>query len=47
MKSLETKQECLKCHAHQNYKVGDTRGGVSITIPMKKYNDDGFIEKNL
>ena len=45
MRALETKQECLKCHAHQNYKIGDTRGGVSITIPMEKYNNDGVIEK--
>ena len=45
MRALETKQDCLKCHSHQGYKVGDVRGGVSITIPMKKYNDDGAIEK--
>ncbi|TAN60307.1 diguanylate cyclase [bacterium] len=26
------KQECLKCHAKQNYKVGDVRGGISVTF---------------
>lgn len=25
---------CLKCHAHQGYKIGDIRGGISITLPM-------------
>ena len=45
MKALTVKPNCLKCHAHQGYVVGDIRGGVSITIPMKKYNNDGDIEK--
>ena len=40
MKALVTKESCLKCHAQQGYKVGDIRGGVSVIIPMKKYNDD-------
>lgn len=34
MQPMTTKQSCLKCHAHQGYKVGDIRGGVSISIPM-------------
>ncbi|MBI5098730.1 MAG: DUF3365 domain-containing protein [Nitrospirae bacterium] len=25
---------CLKCHAHQGYKVGDVRGAISVSIPM-------------
>ena len=45
MKALKVKQNCLKCHAHQGYKVGDIRGGISITIPMKKYNEEAFLEK--
>lgn len=40
MHGLTTQESCLKCHAHQGYKVGDIRGGVSVIIPMKKYNDD-------
>ncbi|WDP92359.1 MAG: DUF3365 domain-containing protein [Desulfobacter sp.] len=32
-----TKEECLKCHAKQGYKVGDIRGGVGISIPMAPY----------
>jgi len=32
-----TKKECLKCHGHQGYKVGDVRGGVSVSVPMAPY----------
>ncbi len=45
MKALTVKPNCLICHVQQGYKVGDIRGGVSITIPMKKYNNDGILEK--
>jgi PAS domain S-box-containing protein len=27
-------QSCLKCHAMQGYKLGDLRGGISVSIPM-------------
>ncbi len=27
---------CLKCHAHQGYKVGDLRGGVTVILPMEE-----------
>lgn len=30
-------EACLKCHAHQGYKVGDVRGGISVSLPMEKY----------
>jgi len=42
MKPLITKQGCLKCHGSQGYKVGDIRGGVSISIPL---NNDYLVEK--
>jgi len=32
-----TKAGCLKCHGHQGYKVGDVRGGVSVSVPMTAY----------
>lgn len=35
MQPMYIKQSCLKCHAHQGYRVGDIRGGISISIPMK------------
>lgn len=37
MSPIITKKECLKCHGHQGYKVGDVRGGVSVSIPMAPY----------
>ncbi len=27
-------QSCLKCHGHQDYALGDLRGGISISVPM-------------
>ncbi len=35
MRPLFTEEACLKCHAAQGYKVGDIRGGISVSIPMK------------
>ena len=32
-----TEESCLTCHAHQGYKIGDVRGGMSIAIPMSGY----------
>jgi len=46
MKPMITKKSCLKCHGHQNYKIGDIRGGTSIEIPMKAYLDSSNINKN-
>jgi PAS domain S-box-containing protein len=31
---LITEQSCLNCHAFQGYKVGDQRGGISVSVPM-------------
>lgn len=39
MNPMITKKECLKCHAFQGYKVGDVRGGVSVSLPMKPFYD--------
>lgn len=33
MAPLHVKQYCLKCHEKQGYKVGDIRGGISVTMP--------------
>ena len=32
-----TEEGCLKCHAHQDYNVGDIRGGISLAVPMEPY----------
>ncbi len=34
MRPLVAEQSCLKCHAEQGYKVGDIRGGISVSVPM-------------
>ena len=34
--ALKTEPDCLKCHSFQGYKVGDVRGGISITFDAKK-----------
>lgn len=36
MAPLVTQQECLPCHGAQGYKVGDIRGGISISIPAQR-----------
>ncbi len=37
MLPFPVKQGCLGCHAQQGYKVGDIRGGISASIPLKPY----------
>lgn len=37
MAPLTTKESCLGCHAKQGYKLGDIRGGISVTIPIETY----------
>jgi PAS domain S-box-containing protein len=34
MRPFVTEESCLRCHAQQGYKVGDIRGGISITVPI-------------
>jgi signal transduction histidine kinase len=34
MRPLITEESCLKCHAEQGYKIGDIRGGISVSVPM-------------
>ncbi len=36
MAPLIVQKSCLKCHAQQGYELGDIRGGISITIPLKE-----------
>jgi two-component system, chemotaxis family, sensor kinase Cph1 len=37
IRALATEPDCLKCHAHQGYRVGDVRGGISVSVPMESY----------
>jgi diguanylate cyclase (GGDEF)-like protein len=34
MAPLFIEQSCLPCHDHQNYKVGDVRGGISVSFSI-------------
>ncbi len=34
MRPLITEESCLKCHAEQEYEVGEIRGGISVSVPM-------------
>jgi diguanylate cyclase (GGDEF)-like protein len=36
MEPLLIEKECLMCHGFQGYKVGDSRGGISISIPISE-----------
>jgi chemotaxis family two-component system sensor kinase Cph1 len=37
MRPMLTREGCLKCHAHQGYKVGDIRGGIGVSVPLRPY----------
>jgi len=34
MGAFRVEPACLSCHAHQGYRVGDVRGGISVTVPV-------------
>ncbi|AYH41808.1 diguanylate cyclase [Azoarcus sp. DN11] len=37
MAPLFVREECLNCHQKQNYRVGDVRGGISVSIPAADF----------
>lgn len=37
---------CMSCHAHQGYKVGEVRGGITTIIPLKPYLKSFDLRKN-
>ncbi|MBE0625571.1 MAG: PAS domain S-box protein [Burkholderiales bacterium] len=37
MRPLFAEAGCLKCHAKQGYKIGDIRGGLSVSVPWSDY----------
>lgn len=39
MSPLRTTQACLTCHHNQGYKVGDIRGGISVSIDAEEVNE--------
>ncbi|MDR2451440.1 MAG: response regulator [Candidatus Accumulibacter sp.] len=34
---LVTEESCMSCHAFQGYKVGEQRGGISVSVPMEPF----------
>ncbi|MFC1626231.1 DUF3365 domain-containing protein [Pseudomonadota bacterium] len=36
MHSMVVEKPCLKCHATQGYRLGDIRGGISVSVPVDK-----------
>ena len=36
---MVAESSCLECHGNQGYQVGDIRGGISVTVPLKPYED--------
>lgn len=42
LKPLVMQESCMKCHAFQGYRVGDIRGGVSVSIPMEIYDNQAL-----
>lgn len=34
MAPLRVEQACLPCHENQGYKIGDIRGGISVSLPL-------------
>ncbi|NOQ30757.1 MAG: EAL domain-containing protein [Helicobacteraceae bacterium] len=39
MQPMIMSQECQKCHGHLNFKNGSVRGGVSVSVPTKKFKE--------
>ncbi len=39
MRPLITEAGCLKCHATQGYRVGDIRGGISVSLPWTPFRE--------
>ncbi|MDC0336224.1 diguanylate cyclase [Pseudodesulfovibrio sp.] len=47
MAPLETTEACLSCHAKQGYKVGDVRGGISVTFDITPIKQAMELNQNI
>ncbi|MCW8899521.1 MAG: response regulator [Gammaproteobacteria bacterium] len=36
------KEGCVLCHGHLGFKVGDIRGGVSVSVPLKPFEQENY-----
>jgi PAS domain S-box-containing protein len=34
LRPMRVEEACLKCHARQGYRLGEVRGGISVSVPM-------------
>jgi PAS domain S-box-containing protein len=34
LRPMRVEEACLKCHARQGYRLGEVRGGLSVSVPM-------------
>ena len=39
MRPFVTEKECLRCHSQQGYKQGDIRGGISVMLALKPFEE--------
>jgi PAS domain S-box-containing protein len=39
IRPMYVEEACLRCHSDQGYKVGDVRGGIGVSIPIRKTLD--------
>lgn len=46
IKPLLVESSCLVCHARQGYKIGDIRGGLSISVPMASHQAIARVHTN-
>ncbi len=46
MKPMFMTEGCVYCHGKLGFKVGDIRGGVSVSVPLKPYNIANETSKN-
>lgn len=46
MRPMVMQEGCVSCHGHLGFKVGDIRGGISVSIPLQPYFDASDETKN-
>ncbi len=37
IRPLLVEADCMRCHEHQGYRIGDIRGGISTAVPMEPF----------
>ncbi len=47
MRPLVMEEGCVPCHGHLGFKVGDIRGGMSISVPLGPYLEAAQVSKRL